>query len=150
MGADLIMDSVPYIREGFEPNWKAGFEKIDWLTKDGQILEDDQEFLEGELDEFKDMFNGSHRRDVTVHEIGPYDVILTGGMSWGDSPTELSSTITNLEEYGILEACGFYDTPDYNRILGLVLDKVGVEVLPLLMNLDPDLDKIVKEKLKGE
>jgi len=35
------------------------------------------------------------------------------------------------------------------KLFFLVRDKAGSKVLPLLMNLDPDLDEIVKTKLKG-
>ena len=145
MGADLEMFSVPYLRDGFTPNWQAGYDKIDQIPEEG-----DRDYTRGHLDDFKEMFEGKFRRDVTVHEVGPYDVILTGGMTWGDTPTEFCDTICALSEYGILDAVGFYDTVNWYKLFNLVLEKAGTEVLPLLIGLDPDLDKIVKEKLKGE
>jgi len=80
MGAEMIIDSVPYESEGFIPDWNAGKAKIIELVKDGQIIEDDEEFMQDNLEEFKEIFlNGS--RESAVHTVGSYSVILTGGSS---------------------------------------------------------------------
>lgn len=46
-------------------------------------------------------------RDITTMRIGKYMVLITGGMSWGESPTEFSDAIWEfgnipfLNEYGV-------------------------------------------------
>ena len=152
MGADLIIDSIPYPREGFEPNWDAGYALIKELDEKDMLDGEELESMESYLDEFKEAFIGHNRRDVCVHTIGSYDVFLTGGMSWGDQPTDMCSTISPLDEHGILEACGFWDGTGTNwkKLFELVWDKVTDETLPLLLGLDKQLDELVNKKLKGE
>ena len=147
MGAEMILYSVPYV-EGLKPDWDAGFALIKNLEEEGHIIEDDSEFLSDELKVFKAVFY-TGTRESSVLTIGGLQVIATGGATWGDDPTELCGTIGNLDEHGILEACGFYPyVPDYETMFNLVLEKAGDEVLPLLTGLDKDLDEIVKNKLK--
>lgn len=149
MGAEMIIYSVPYAKD-LQPDWAAGKALINNLGIEGNIIEDDIEFLEDNLDLFKALFiQGS--RETTVHEFGDIKAIITGGSSWGDEPTDACGLISNLDEHGILQECGFYpDIPDYKKLFELVLDKAGSTVLPLLTGLDPDLEEIIKEKLKEE
>jgi hypothetical protein len=152
MGAEMIIYSVPY-KKGLKPDWGAGKRLIEglvikWVAAGDRDAEDTGEFLMDNLEEFKALFlQGS--RDTAVHEFGEVNALVTGGSSWGDEPTEACGIISNLDEYNILMACGFYPVmPDFHKILDLVLEKAGAEVLPLLTGLDPYLDEIVKNKLK--
>ena len=77
-------------------------------------------------------------------------VMITGGMSWGGSPTDFLNTLSDLEEFDVIQACGFSTQTDWKKLFFLVLDKAGSTVLPKLMGLDPDLDIIIRAKLKGE
>ena len=154
MGAEMIICLVPY-QKGLKPDWGAGKKLIEeliikWVAAGDRDAEDTGEFLMDNLEEFKALFlQGS--RETTVHEFGNTHAIITGGSSWGDEPTDACGVISNLDEYNILRTCGFYpDFIDYQKILELVMDKAGSTVLPLLTGLDPALDEIVKEKLKGE
>jgi len=149
MGAEMIIDSVTYPREGFTPDWKAGQDYIKNLGKEGTIIEDDIEYLLEELEQFKEAFT-TGTRESTVHTVSSYYVLLTGGSTWGNSPTELSGCIGNLNEHSILDACGFYQDRDWKGILDKVIDEGGSTLLPLLMNFDPELDILIRKKLKGE
>ena len=157
MGMDLIQYNVWYESEGFEPDWDAGENKIKELFPEGFLDEDDPDYddcSEGpnvmdELETFKSVFEDG-RRDTAFCSFSSFTVMSSGGPSWGDSPTDMATTIGTLDEHNILEACGFYNAPDYKKILGLVMEKAGSKLLPLLMGLDPDLDRIVTDKLKGE
>jgi hypothetical protein len=152
MGAEMIIYSVPY-KKGLKPDWAAGKKLIEglvikWVAAGHKDAEDTGEILLDNLEEFKALFiQGS--RETAVHEFGDVHAIISGGSSWGDEPTEACGIISNLDEYNILKTCGFYPVlPDYQQILEMVLDKAGSTLLPLLTGLDPDLDEIVKEKLK--
>lgn len=154
MGADLLIISVPYPSD---KDWKPDFERgrafikelrEEWEKGGQSDAEEEAESLESYLDEFEEIWEGG-RRDTTTHTFGAQDAIITGGMSWGDNPTESYSVISYLDEYNVLEACGFYPPViDWKKLFELALDKGGSKLLPLLMGLDPDLDAIIKEKLK--
>jgi hypothetical protein len=56
-------------------------------------------------------------------QIAHLNVLITGGMSLGDDPTNLMSTIANLDDVGALKAIGFNqeDNFDYKNILFKIL-----------------------------
>ncbi len=106
MGADFIASWITWPKEksheDFYKEAKEKIEKITWDTLDDPdffdsfIDEDDQEtfqedpkalreFLLGHLDEMFD----TNRRDIGYGMAGDHNILLTGGMSWGDSPTEV-------------------------------------------------------------
>lgn len=65
-----------------------------------------KETLEAIIEEFKDVFeHGS--RDSGFNTIGEYNIIHTGGMSWGDSPTLFFDVMAALYYSGIAESMGF-------------------------------------------
>ena len=82
-------------------------------------------------------------------EKGHLNILYTGGMSWGDSPSETFDLIADLEESGgIMEAIGFYqDDHDYKELLMKVLS-LHKQICPTLLGLDPTLDKIVSDLLR--
>lgn len=47
------------------------------------------------------------RRDVWTGEIGGKSVVLTGGMSWGDGPTEAYEAFERLSLAGVTRVMGF-------------------------------------------
>ena len=53
----------------------------------------------------------SWKSDVDEWRIGfdGWTVYVTGGLSWGDRPTELSQTFDLLEELEITDAAGFFE-----------------------------------------
>ena len=158
MGQDMIIYTTWYPREGFTPDWAAGEALIKSLAQDQNFLDeycydDDSAAAEedwlAKLEEFKEAYcNG--RRDMARYDMGPITVIMTGGPSWGDSPTELADLMGDLEQHEILIECGFENEPDWKKMFQLTLEKAGSKVLPKLIGLDPHLDEIVKQKLKGD
>ena len=52
------------------------------------------------------MVGETHDRDMTTFYVGEYLVLLTGGLSWGDSPTELSDIIWSFERLPFIKAYG--------------------------------------------
>ena len=156
MGADMLMYTATYPSEGFVPDWDKGEALIKNLAQDQGFLdeycyEDAEEgyatFMD-KLTEFLDVFNAG-RRDEVRENLGSITILMSGGMSWGETPTDLGDIIGDLDRYGILDACGFNDRTNWKTLFDLVLDKAGSMVLPKLMGLDPKLDTIVKNKLKG-
>jgi hypothetical protein len=157
MGADMIMYTASYPSEGFEPDWDKGEEVIKELSKDQGFLdeycydseEEGYELFMSKFTEFQDAYNGK-RRDEARENVGAITIMMSGGMSWGESPSDLGDIMGDLERYDILDACGFNDRTDWKKLFDLVLDKGGSKLLPLLMGIDPKLDTIVANKLKGE
>jgi len=47
------------------------------------------------------------RRDVWIGEIGQKTVVLTGGLSWGDVPTDAFEAFNRLALAGVTRAMGF-------------------------------------------
>ena len=159
MGADLCLE-VWYIERKKKPNWQAGHKLIDkladeWVEKDQ--LPDDLDWMDdvkqargelhGSLNTVKEGCNRK-RRDVTSIYFGKYDIYVTGGMSWGDSPTSAYNDVMMLNQLGILEACGFNPRLiSHEKILNKILK--NQEILPLLIGIDKDLDAMVEKKMKG-
>jgi hypothetical protein len=67
-----------------------------------QLLLADIQMIEEELSP-----DGSLRRDLWSGDIGNKLVILSGGESWGDAPTEAFRSLDRLAEAGISRAMGF-------------------------------------------
>lgn len=128
MGADLLVYHVP-IRTGKKPNLKKAEARIDRLGKtkpenwpeeycESQSIEDLNE--EGRMDQvsqlrtdlklFYNTINPKSKigvRDLTWIKVGPWTIWLTGGMSWGDAPTESWGMLERLDKCGVLKAMGF-------------------------------------------
>ena len=120
MGADLLIASLVVERDR-SLDFEAGRAAIDRLTPE-DIFEPDlyfdedpqtgaglgaiRERLRAELDELK--LGLSHSREIGWIEVRGALVYLTGGLSYGDSPTELFETIDRLRAAsGVLAAVGF-------------------------------------------
>jgi len=98
------------------------------------------------LEEIKQAYTGNHR-ELTSLEFRPYRVFITGGMSWGDSPSTLFNTLQTLTELEILEATGL--NPNLPDTLAIVKKLVKSEELqPLLIGKDEDLDKMLDIEMR--
>lgn len=141
MGADLIMAAL-VIDKDEEPDFGAGHAWIDALTveqldeiyehreedyfdeADEEYVDDDGALTEKAYDELRKRGHAAvdklvkmldpdnYYRDVTSIEVRGARVILSGGMSWGDSPTESSEDIWGAGQFfveggSLLEAMGF-------------------------------------------
>lgn len=138
MGADMLVYSL-WIREDTNPDWTRAEEAVkalSWGTNgDGlpKLAEEGIAFtqLEGEHpdgpeadkalrelvgDELavlkKAIDNYGTReghREIARIGFDGWTVYITGGLSWGDRPTELSQTFDLLEELEITDAAGFFE-----------------------------------------
>ena len=88
---------------------------------DDSTIDDVRLALTADVDEFENAWNGKDREAAGL-EIGPYYSMLTGGMSWGDSPSELYECMNRLEAGGVLQAGGFFEEVGD---LGLPVTKAG-------------------------
>ncbi len=124
MGADLIIAALVIDNQG-EPDFKAGHRTIERLgANDIDVLDefadDDPKTPEGleriraalgeDLDELRWSLDES--REVDWIDVRGATVYLTGGISYGDSPTDLFKTISRLRAAkGVLRAVGFENEP---------------------------------------
>jgi hypothetical protein len=125
MGADLLLAYVWTRSE--ELDWEAGDGEIDLVrsddipdlntygSEDNQEL-DDEEFIEkvvhpelhAKLARIREAWDNPYdHREVCFDNLGPLSVLATGGMSWGDSPTELFDDIIDMPSR-VMHAIGFY------------------------------------------
>ena len=119
MGADMLI-SLLYLPTGSEPDWPAGEKQIEklagmpkkkWPTEltercDGKKANELVTLLRADLKNVEAAWGGNHR-EGTSFTIGGHEILVTGGLSWGDMPTELSDSIDRLWSSGVAEACGF-------------------------------------------
>lgn len=126
MGADLIVAFVSLDRKK-TPKWGKGFAFIDKLAKKPmkdwpaeyreRMACDDPDFCDGNpgthiedlkkrLTNLKQAWEGGFR-DTVLFDVGGKTVLLTGGMSWGDTPGETFDDIETLLIVGVVMACGF-------------------------------------------
>jgi len=154
MGADLLLNWVTWDKSR-KLNWAAGHKAVDALETDenGEITTEGgditKESLHEDLKSLEEACAGKYR-DASGITVGRLNVLMTGGMSWGDSPGDTYETLSHLFEIDtVLEAVGFnleVDTLDYRAILEKILRNKAV--LPLLIGVDENLDKMVEKKLR--
>lgn len=63
------------------------------------------------LEDVKQAWDGHHREGASIQVAG-YDILVTGGLSWGDPPTELATAMDRVGLSGVESACGFGMTCD--------------------------------------
>lgn len=84
-----------------------------FVTEDGEYTEAGREELRkyaiGLIDRLRDeVISPEYSRGMNLFEVRGAHVYLSGGMSWGDMPTEEADLIYEVGEYpGLLEAMGF-------------------------------------------
>lgn len=126
MGATLLL-TYAVIDESGIPDWRAGRRHIASLQEDALAAwrdeVDDEEFgderaperlamdrvrrsLLADLEAFRDGVEG-HRRDMDWLAVRGARVWVTGGMSYGDEPSDLSAPLKRLCSAGVLVAVGF-------------------------------------------
>jgi hypothetical protein len=123
MGADLCLEYVT-IKQSKRPDWAKGLAKIKALEnkykKDPESFEIDEDtfgpdvdgddiidLLKSDFIELKQGVMKLQRRDLTRITVGTYYAYITGGMTWGDDPTDGYGSFARLTAYGITKACGF-------------------------------------------
>lgn len=161
MGADMLVScfSEPMDNE-FKPDWDAARKWIEdqsavWIKTDTLPREidwmgdpeDAGKQLLGYLETVQQAYEAGSR-ELTSLEFPPYRIHLTGGMSWGDDPSELFQPINILNELNLLDMCGFNTTLNYKKIVEKMLPIVE-DHHPLLIGLDPDLDALLEKEFKN-
>lgn len=126
MGADLIVAAVA-IRRNTKAKWADAEVAVDRLSafdldqaeKFGWSFEGIAEETEAdELDIFrnnvraaladvKEAWEGRERRDTTFLDFRSWSLMLTGGMTWGDDPSELYTSLCLVLNTRILDKAGF-------------------------------------------
>jgi hypothetical protein len=120
MGADMIL-SVLWIGKKKNPDFKKGealIQKLamtpaeEWPKEFIDRFNDDimigpmVDELSQSLNEVKRSWSGNHREAAFMEMCGRR-ILVTGGLSWGDAPTDLMGDIDNLLSSGVAKACGF-------------------------------------------
>ncbi len=120
MGADLLV-YVLEMDKGEEPDWEAARRKAEEMDTE-ELLDTEYRFYheEGE-DSMKEMlmedletiemwWTETRPRNLLKYPLRHTEVLITGGMSWGDLPTESAEVISRVmspESRHVLEAAGF-------------------------------------------
>lgn len=119
MGADLLISHIWTTKKDEELDWEHGLAKIQTLPLDdlrSYYEFDDDKAIEDIRSDFTDslllmerIWEGEElRRDVSVCTLGPIKVMLSAGVSWGDSPTEFFDTMEDMP-FPVLQAVGFFE-----------------------------------------
>ena len=125
MGADLLVAYLT-IDCGKQPDWKAGARKItelattaldawpgDYLEYRGIQQGDQSEDRQAYVNELEADLKAAELawkhdlRDAVCCDISNKVVLISGGMSWGDDPTETYTSIWRLHLSGVAKTCGF-------------------------------------------
>jgi hypothetical protein len=156
MGADMLLTSLSWDR-GQKLDWAAGRTRLARLAKKVFDNEDlppgtDKKSLLASLDLVKRAVENDHREGV-VFQFGHLNILFTGGMSWGDTPSDLYTDINDLitiDNGGVVDAIGFdRDLFNYKEILLKILKAMNdSKQLPCLLHLDSHLDTMLEEMLK--
>lgn len=113
MGADFLCAvlPIPKMKDGkpIELDYDGAFKAIeatDWMaTEWGQNYYDDNDQCRAVLREavgkVRDVVAGSFSREAGWIDRPTELLLVTGGMSWGDSPTNLFDKLVDLENAGI-------------------------------------------------
>lgn len=154
MGADMLVACFSEPCKGrFRPRWNEAKKAVkaaavNWAKNglpnalDHMEVDEACNHVIGCLDQLKEAYNGGcGSRELVYLEYPPHRVWLTGGVSWGDSPSEIYDVIYDLCGSGFLEAAGFNKIPDYQAMLTSIL--TVKKVLPALLGLDKDLDTLI-------
>lgn len=141
MGADMLIYSL-WIKEDTKPNWEnaekairalrwgnggdglpphaeegIAFTMLEAEHEDGPEAEAAlQELIIGHLSELRRGIDNYGTRDghreIARITFDGWHVYVTGGLSWGERPTDLSMTFDLLEQLEITDAAGFFENGD--------------------------------------
>ena len=114
MGADFYCIALPIPKKDGKPidlHYDAAikavnetkWEETDYYRDyyDGQDIGDVKYTLITAVEDLRDVITNDNSREVSIIDRPTELLIVTGGMSWGDSPTEFFDTLVTLESSGI-------------------------------------------------
>lgn len=168
MGCDLIMAWLIHDND-ITPDWDAGKEKLKeiaetnlkaeldegYLDPDGASLEDteiiEETTYQEALEAIEFVRNAHDRRDFSSVTLGHITMLMSGGPSYGDEPTEAFSYLDTVGRLPneVLKAIGLYHDaiPDYKAFVKQILD-LHPEILPSLIGLNEEFNDEVEARLK--
>lgn len=127
MGADFIYETLPAANidncrlEHLRALAKADMAATLWCDEDDERLEE----LLNAIEAYPDLVNG---RDTALFHQPDYDLLITGGMSRGDGPTEAFYPMTVLASCEpIWKALEEYARVDHDRALGVERQPLGAK-----------------------
>lgn len=116
MGADMFISALA-ARRGTSLDWDTAelairaldrleleriADELGWDEDDDDVAER----LRGAVQAVRKALTGGSR-ELDVLEFGTWDIYVTGGLSWGDSPTDLFDAFWALDASGLATAIGF-------------------------------------------
>lgn len=154
MSSELILRTLCWDKDS-KLDWGAGFRFIEALDYEDGVLEgEDGEYTLTELCAYLRALMGATSGNINNTQtylwgIGHLKMLVTGGDSWGDSPSEFFQEWHILGELGVLPVVGFLDTiVDWKGIMCKILESTNL--IPALLHIDPALDKLIESHLKKE
>lgn len=123
MGADLCLTSLP-IEEGKTPDWDAARQTLDAMS-DEALLElsdvlrsvehgertdeaaDIRTALATAIERVEAVIGGEWSRELAEIRVTGWTIYATGGMSYGDGPSDLFDYFEDLWASGLASAAGF-------------------------------------------
>lgn len=121
MGRDLLLNFV-WADNDKEPDWAGARKHIENLTAEeaddayvgtGQsefyTWDEYKEYLLRAHDNVEAAWHGDYDRSTFVVNIGKYQVLVSGGDSWGDSPSTMFDYIQDWGNIPGLDKFGFYN-----------------------------------------
>ena len=155
--------------ERMKPDWSKGYWKINDLC-DNMILNNkiDPDVMHlgrsgrGELEDIKKIratlhgylqsiehcYENGRGSLVYIELLYRYRIWITGGQSWGDAPTDLYYPVEMMNRLLILDKVGFNPKiPDYKKMFNVIVKEKTLQ--PLLIGLDPDIDKVLEKEFKN-
>lgn len=120
MGADFLLAYVPIpddfneVRQrinelsddkclALQMSAMYGYERDGAYVASDVVAEDIRDYLREAVDILEDLSNEGIYRSCVVLNIGGHLYAFTGGMSWGDDPTNMFTPFTALDESGVID-----------------------------------------------
>jgi hypothetical protein len=116
MGAEFFVSHIEH-KEGVELDWDAARPAIEAIPDNEFERAIDQtgkdirgrEGVVALFAELKELIDGGYGRDWMTTHVGEYVVYVSGGLSWGDDPTDECGLFWSVAEFPtVLKAIGFH------------------------------------------
>jgi len=156
MGADLCIAYLLWDKNRIL-DFKAGHNYVDTLkTNKSEWVVDkyginwNQKIIHKKLKNIERAIRGNHRESLVI-EIQHLYVLIAGGMSYGESPSNLFEDINNIFyiSSNIFTKIGFNLPEDILNYKNLVDKIIKIKQLhPLLIGIDKNLDKLLEQEWK--